>query len=217
MLLKNGDRIVFAGDSVTDADRARPIGEAGGLGNGYVRTIENFLNVFYPERLMRVTNMGVSGNTSKDLLARFDTDVVALHPTYVVICIGFNDVWRQFDLPWAAGDHVLLGEYEQNLRSMLKKCKDAGIQPMFMTPYYLEPNKQDAMRMRMDEYGAKMKEIAKESGVPCIDLQTAFDRLLQYRYPASIVWDRIHPGPIGSMLIADEFLKFIGFDFDRMK
>ena len=49
MILQNGDKIVFTGDSVTDAGRARPIGEAYGLGDGYVRTIENFLNVFYPE------------------------------------------------------------------------------------------------------------------------------------------------------------------------
>ena len=217
MILQNGDRIVFAGDSVTDAGRARPIGEGGGLGDGFVRTIENFLNVFYPERMMRVTNMGVSGNTSKDLLARFDTDVVDLKPTYAVICIGFNDVWRQFDFPWMMGDHVLLGDYESNLRTMVKKCVGANIQPIFMTPYYMETNRNDAMRARMDEYGMKMKEIAREMGVPCIDLQPAFDQLLQYRYPASIMWDRIHPGPIGSLLIAKEFLNFVEFDFDRMK
>ena len=217
MILQNGDKIVFTGDSVTDAGRARPIGEAYGLGDGYVRTIENFLNVFYPECLMRVINTGVSGNTSADLLARFDTDVVDLKPKYAVSCIGFNDVWRQFDRPWQMGNHVLLGDYESNLRVMVKKCVGANIQPIFMTPYYMETNKNDAMRARMDEYGGMMKAIAKEMGVPCIDLQPAFDQLLQYRYPASIMWDRIHPGPIGSMLIATEFLKFVDFDFDRMK
>ena len=45
------------------------------------------------------TNSGVSGNTSRDLLQRFDSDVVALNPDWVSICIGINDVWRQFDSP----------------------------------------------------------------------------------------------------------------------
>ena len=39
MLLQNGDRIVFTGDSTTDAGRARPVGEGlhQGVGDGYVR------------------------------------------------------------------------------------------------------------------------------------------------------------------------------------
>ena len=45
MRLNKNDRIVFAGDSVTDDGRARPIGEGlwGGTGNGYVRNVETFL------------------------------------------------------------------------------------------------------------------------------------------------------------------------------
>ena len=39
MLFENGDRIVFAGDSVTDMGSVNPVGEGlfDSLGNGYVR------------------------------------------------------------------------------------------------------------------------------------------------------------------------------------
>ena len=92
MLLENGDRIVFAGDSVTDMGSANPVGEGlfENLGNGYVREIENLLTAWYPELNIRVTNSGISGNTSRDLAARFDRDVVDLKPDWVSICIGIK-------------------------------------------------------------------------------------------------------------------------------
>ncbi|MBQ3637177.1 MAG: GDSL family lipase, partial [Clostridia bacterium] len=60
MLLQNGDRIVFTGDSTTDAGRARPVGEGlhAGVGDGYVRQIENFLNVLYPDWSLWISNTG---------------------------------------------------------------------------------------------------------------------------------------------------------------
>ena len=71
------------------------------------------------------------------------------------------------------------------------------------------------MRKRMDEYRAAMKEIAAERGIPCIDLQEEFVHILQYRYPAFITWDRIHPGMVGSVIIAKAFLREIGFGRGR--
>lgn len=44
MIFKKGQKIVFAGDSVTDDGRARPVGEGlwDALGNGYVKLIDTF-------------------------------------------------------------------------------------------------------------------------------------------------------------------------------
>ena len=219
MLLKNGERIVFTGDSITDTGRKRPVGEGlwEGTGTGYVRLVESFISVFYPEISVRVSNTGVSGNTSRDLLNRFDNDVIALNPSYAVVCIGVNDVWRFFDEPTVTDGQVDIKEYKENLQKMADLCAQKGIKLIFMTPYYMETNKEDLMRKACDEYGTVVKEVAKEKGLSCIDLQPAFDNLLKYKYPASISWDRVHPSHVGSMLIANEILNFMGFDFDRMK
>lgn len=214
MLIHNGDKIVFAGDSVTDDNRARPIGEGSiyNLGNGFVRQIDCFLNVDCPENTFHLVNMGVSGNTSRDLLNRWETDVNALAPDWVVLCIGFNDVWRQFDLPAMPEAAVSPEEYRSNLAAMAEStAKNTSAKMIWMTPYYLEPNREDLMRKRMDEYGAIMKEEAKKRGIPCIDLQEKFENILRYRYPAYITWDRIHPGPVGSLIIARAFLQAVGF------
>ena len=219
MFIKDKEKIVFIGDSVTDSGRKRPFGEGlwDGTGNGYVRMIENFLNVCYPERIIHVVNTGTSGNTTCDLLNRFDRDCIDLKPDYAVVCIGFNDVWRQFDEPSVTEGHISLKKYRENLVAMVEKCGSAGIRCIFMTPYYLESNKEDLMRAKMDEYRSAMHEVAYEKGLDCIDLQDAFDALLKYRYPAYISWDRVHPGQVGSLVIAKTFLKHVGFDFGRFQ
>ena len=210
MLFEKGQKIVFAGDSVTDDGRKRPIGEGSdGLGKGYVRLVDTFLTVDYPELLLRTVNMGNSGDTSADLSARWETDVTALRPDWVVLCNGFNDVWRQFDCPAQPDFAVTPEEYRKNLNDMADKT-DAKM--IWMTPYYLEPNRNDPMRARMDGYGAIMKEEAQKRGILCIDLQKAFENILKHRYPAFITWDRVHPGWVGSMIIARAFLKRIGFE-----
>ncbi len=216
MLLEDGQKILFAGDSVTDDGRARPVGEGNwaALGNGFVRLIDSCLAAEYPERKIHTVNMGISGNTSRDLLARWETDVNALKPDWVVLCIGFNDVWRQFDSPAVSEWAVSPQEYADNLRRMAENTKAKMI---WMTPYYLETNTEDAMRKRMDEYGGIMKKIAAEKGIPCIDLQKKFERLLKYRYPAYITWDRVHPGAVGSVVIARAFLETVGFCWNKEK
>ncbi len=86
----------------------QPVGEGlfDNVGRGYVRIIENMLAVYYPEIYVRITNSGVSGNTSRALLERFERDVVSLKPDWVSSCIGINDVWRQFDCPAMTDSHV---------------------------------------------------------------------------------------------------------------
>ena len=101
MIFEHGDRVVFAGDSVTDMGSEHPVGEGlfNNLGHGYVRMVENLLITAYPDMTVRITNSGIGGNTSRDLLARFDRDVISLEPDWVSICIGINDVWRRrFDI-----------------------------------------------------------------------------------------------------------------------
>ena len=97
MIFEHGDRVVFAGDSVTDMGSFSPVGEGRGLGDGYVHLVDSFLTAFYPELHIRITNSGMDGHNSRMLLERFDRDVTDLNPDWVSICIGINDVWRQFD------------------------------------------------------------------------------------------------------------------------
>ncbi len=217
MIFENYDRIVFAGDSVTDMGSTNPVGEGlfDNVGRSYVRVIENMLSAYYPEVFIRVTNSGISGNTSRDLRARFDRDVVDLKPDWVSICIGINDVWRQFDTPAITSDQVMPDEYAKNLEEMILKVKDNVKGIFILTPYYIEPNKDDKMRARMDEYGKICKELAEKHNCTLIDFQKMYSDYCTFRHSSYIAWDRIHPNQIGATLMAKTFLEKCGFDYNH--
>lgn len=215
MIFGNFDRVVFAWDSVTDMGSERPVGEGlfDNLGRSYVRVIENMLMAWYPKLNIRITNSGISGNTSKDLLERFDRDIVELNPQWVSICIGINDVWRQFDVPACRDYAVSVEEYEKNLETMILKIR-SKIKGIFIcTPYYIEPNKSDLMRNRMDEYIKVCKYLAQKYNGELVDFQGMYDEFCKYKHSSIIAWDRVHPNQMGATLMAKEFLKHCDFDF----
>jgi len=217
MIFENLDRIVFAGDSVTDMGSVHPVGEGlfDNLGNGYVREVENLLVTAYPDYSFRITNSGIGGHTSRDLLERFDRDVVSLKPDWVSICIGINDVWRQFDSPAIPEHAVSPEEYEANVEKMITAVKDKVKGIFILTPYYMEPNRQDMMRARMDEYIEICRRLAEKHECIFVDFQAMFDRFFAHKHSSFIAWDRVHPNRMGAVLMAREFLRHCGYEFDR--
>lgn len=217
MIFENGDRIVFAGDSVTDMGSAQPVGEGlfDNVGRSYVRIIENMLVAWYPELNIRITNSGIGGNTSRDLLARFERDVVSLNPDWVSVCIGINDVWRQFDTPTMPDAAVFPDEYRDNLEKMISAVKDNVKGVFLLSPYYMKPLRDDKMRKRMDEYGKICVELSEKHGCLFVDFQSLYERFLQIRHSSCIAWDRVHPNQMGATLMAREFLLKCGFDYSH--
>ena len=118
----------------------------------------------YPDMTVRITNSGIGGHTSRDLLERFDRDVISLKPDWVSICIGINDVWRQFDSPAIVSRHVYPDEYERNVEAMIEKVKGNVKGIFILSPYIIEPLREDMMRKKMDEYVEICRRLAKKHG-----------------------------------------------------
>jgi lysophospholipase L1-like esterase len=213
MKLAAGSKLVMIGDSITDAERSRPVGEGlfGALGKGYVSYVDALLGATYPQLGIRVVNMGIGGNTTRDLKARWQTDVIDLKPDWLAIMIGTNDIWRQFDMPWQKEIHVYPEEYEANLTELVTRTLPLVKGLILMTPFYIEPNQNDAMRAQMDRYGAVVKTLATQHDTLFVDTQAAFDAALETYYAATLAWDRVHPTHIGNMILARAFLNAIGF------
>ena len=217
MRLKEGQKLLFIGDSVTDCDRAKPEGEGSSqaLGNGYVSIVDGFLQSTYPELGIRVVNKGISGNTVRDLKARWQEDVIDQKPDWLSIMIGINDVWRQFDSPLIKEKHVYLDEYRDTLTNLVRETKQVVENIVLMTPFYIEPNADDHMRSKMDQYGKTVAAVANEIGCLFIDTQAAFNKVLAHTYPAAIAWDRVHPNATGHTILAKSFLNSIDFDWTK--
>ncbi len=211
MKLAPKSKLVFIGDSITDCERARPIGEGlfNAIGKSYVSLVEGFLTAIHPAHAIRAVNMGMSGNTVLDLKKRWKTDVLDLKPDWLSVMIGVNDVWRQFDLPRQKEIHVSPKVYEKTLLELASKTRPKLKGLIIIAPFYLEPNQEDPMRKRMDQYGAITRKVAKKSDAIFIDTQAAFDELLKHMHSNAIAWDRVHPNMIGHSVIARAFLNAI--------
>lgn len=215
MNLTPHSKLLFIGDSITDAGR-NPSGAASpwepffGLGHGYVSMIYGWLGAAHPHAAIRVVNKGTSGNTIRDIANRWEADVLAEKPGTLCMMIGINDVWRQFDSPLRPELGVGPEEYGKTLLSLVGKAGLHGYAIHLATPFFIEPNRHDAMRARMDEYGGIVRKVAAETGAGFIDTQAAFDKVLAHCHPSSLAWDRIHPGPAGHMVIARAFLASFG-------
>lgn len=211
MLIEANSKLVMIGDSITDCNRECPVGEKDGLGNGYVSLVNALLSASYPRHRIRVLNLGVSGNTVRDLAARWKTDVLALQPDWLSVMIGINDVWRQFDSPLQTEGHVSFETYTATLETLVARTRPQLKGLVLMTPYLIEPNPAEPMRAMMDQYGAAVRPIAEKYSAIFVDTQAAFDAVLQHIHPMALAWDRVHPGLAGHAIIARAFLSAIGY------
>lgn len=202
--------LLFIGDSITDAGRARPVGEGGGLGGGYPSQVAALLGATYPERKIRVLNTGISGNTIRNLKSRWQKDVIDLKPDWLSIMIGTNDVWRQFS-GTNNPDSVFPEEFVKTYNELLLQTKPLVKGITLLTPFYVEPDKDQPMRKRMDEYGQLVRKIAREHGCRFGDTQAAYDKALKSVPFATLAGDKVHPSSAGHMVLSRTFLKTIDY------
>lgn len=214
MKISDGETLLFIGDSITDCGRSHPMGIHDGLGQGYVELVDALFGAHYPERGIRILNTGIGGNRVTDLERRWQEDVLDLKPDWLSVMIGINDVWRQFDRPFES-DQVSIECFESVYRTLLQRIRPSLKGLVLMTPFYLESNRADPMRQRMDEYGETVKELAAEFDAVYVDVQGAFDRFLMHRPTQSLCGDRVHPNKTGHMVIARAFLMALGFEWLR--
>jgi lysophospholipase L1-like esterase len=206
---KANQTLLFIGDSITDCGRDRPVGQRwNSLGEGYVSFVDSMLGAAMPETPVRVLNTGISGNRVTDLEARWKSDVLDLEPNWLSLMIGINDVWRQFDAESGA-EQVGPEQYELVYRSVLAKTRPQLDGLVLMTPYFLETNREDPMRVKMDAYGAITKKLAADFDAISVDTQAAFDHYLAHQPTQSLCADRVHPNGVGHMILARAFLSAV--------
>lgn len=194
--------VVFAGDSITNAGRDRS--DLASLGDGYVARVAERLRQHGPSP--RLINAGVSGDTTRHLLERWERDVLAHRPDWISIAIGVNDVWRSFGMGDPA-DAVGPEEFEANYQALLERS--AGAQLILVEPFVIEPNGDDPLRSRVSEYAGVVERLARAFSAVFVPFQRAFDRMSTI--PSS-AWspDRVHPNAAGTALLASEYLAAVG-------
>jgi lysophospholipase L1-like esterase len=212
MLIEPGSRILFTGDSITDCGRAHPYGDSAddGLGGGYVAMIDWLLASTGVRPPVRVLNTGVSGNTVRDLAARWQDDVIKLAADWVSVMIGINDVWRQFDTDPALLRPVTLDEYATTLQALLEQTRPHVEGLVVMLPFYLEDGPDQPMRAMRDRYAEAAADAALRVGAVVVDTQAALERILPIRRRDRLSPDGVHPTGLGHMALARAWLEAMG-------
>lgn len=212
-------RIVFVGDSVTDADRDRSAIPGGwGFGQGYVNHIHNLLTAVYPDREIMTINSGNSGDDIMQMAERWQQDVLDFNPHCVFVMIGVNDVWRHFDGTLRQAPVHGVEEYERVFDELLDRTEhdDPDLEHLMVVgPLMFEANRQEPMRAMLEEFAAAARRVADRHNASYVDAQADADRLMAWQHPCIVSADRVHPNERGAMVIARSWLRAVGFDWDR--
>ncbi len=127
-------RILFQGDSITDAGRSRENNNQ--LGVGYPHLVKAALGFAQPCKY-EFFNRGISGNRVVDLYARIKRDIINLAPDVMSILIGVNDVWHELA---ESPNGVDADKYYKIYDMLIEEVKEAlpAIKIMIMEPFVLK-------------------------------------------------------------------------------
>ncbi len=199
LLVKSGDKVAFLGDSITSNGAVPP--------GGYVRLVESGLAQQGVK--IEVIAAGVSGNTSKDMLARLERDVLAKKPTLMTLSCGVNDVWH-------GPTGVALEIYKQNIRAIVDRAQAASIKVVILTATMISEDPAAANNQKLEAYNDFLRALAKEKDLPLADLnadeQAELKRLAAEKPVKGniLTADGVHPNALGDEMMATGILKAFG-------
>lgn len=207
MIFETGQRIVFIGDSITDCGRRD---DAAPFGDGYMNLVRAFVTAAHPALGLTWVNRGISGDTVRDLAARWQPDALDMQPSWLSVMIGINDIWRAHT-PGRSSEAVPLPEYTSTLRDLLGQAVSAtGCRLILADPYFIEPDPAQPQRADTDRYCAVVASLVAEFDAVHVPTQAAFDRVLAHTTPADWADDQVHPNLPGHAVIARAYLDALG-------
>jgi lysophospholipase L1-like esterase len=204
--LRDGDRVVFYGDSITDQRL-------------YTTFIESYVLTRFPRLHVRFIHSGwggdrVGGGGGGPIDVRLRRDVIAYKPTVMTIMLGMNDGrYRPFD-------QELYNTYTSGYENIIKTVKGAlpGIRITV-----IEPSPFDEVTRPTEiaggynnvliRYGQFVRELAQRENLTVADLNSPLVAVLEKAKTVdaavskSIIPDRVHPGPAGHLIMAEALLK----------
>ena len=205
--LGDNERIVFLGDSIT---------QAGAGPNGYVTLVRKAIEERRPNAKIEVLGAGISGNRVPDLQKRLKRDVLDRKPTVVVIYIGINDVWHSIRDRGTSKD-----DFRAGLEDIITQIQDAGAKVILSSPSVIgervkadNPLKLDGM---LDEYRKIGQEVAKQKDVAYLDLRGAFHEKLKEINAEDaeknvLTTDGVHLNAAGNQFVAEVMLDALGMN-----
>lgn len=214
-LLKPGQVILFDGDSLTSRRRPGsmdrwPFLDLMNWRDTYADDIERLLFCLRPDLRLSFRNVGIGGQSCRELAERLDTQVVPYRPNWVIMTIGGNDVARG----------IPLAEFKRTMDTYAARVrKEWGGRVVFVGGFKACPGAPEGGKDRYTKraaYYRAERDIARKHGGLFVDAGTPLQKKARELYkqsPAHTVYsDGGHFNPVGNLIIAAEALRALGVD-----
>jgi lysophospholipase L1-like esterase len=205
--LHDGDRVVFYGDSITDQRL-------------YTLYTELYALTRYPSLNISFVHSGwggdrVTGGGGGPVDLRLKRDVVAYQPTVVTIMLGMND--GGYTKHKAENDEAFKTGFQhivESLKQQIPGLRITAIKPSpfddVTRPFTVSPDGYNAILV---SYGDWIDTYAKEAKIDVADLNSGVVQVVRNADLADrsnapkVIPDRVHPGPAGHLIMAEQLLK----------
>ena len=148
----------------------------------------------YPELGLNIINTGVNGNTTADLLARWEKACLNHRPDILSILIGVNDVWRSFGTNEDLMLAVDLADFEENYRSILTQARDMySPRLILMEPFMFCDDRENPMFVRLKGYINTVNRLAHEFDALLVPLQKQINEKIHKVTAQKWADDMVHP------------------------
>lgn len=210
--LSVGARILFQGDSITDAGRDKKTekaNNANGLGNGYPFFAAGELLRDHADLKLEVFNRGISGNKVPDLAARWQADCIDVKPNVLSILIGVNDIWHKLNGNYSGTVEDYATGYRKLIEDTQSKLPETRI--VICEPFVLKCGAvSEKWFPEFDERREAAVKLAKELKLTLVPFQQMFNRAVEHSPPEYWAGDGVHPTLAGHALMASEWRKVTG-------
>ena len=221
--LRDNDRVVFLGDSITEQKL-------------YTTYIEAYAVTRFPKLKLAFANRGWGGDTAWMRMRSFPDekvlfsaegdaqqklieesvdnvlirDVVTFKPTIVLINFGMNDCNRE---PFRED---FFRAYVRGQKEIVKVLTKNGVRPFLVTPQPLEPRladpSSDPRNLSLRKFADGLKEIAAKQNLTFLDQFDPYMAILKREHAQNAKvniggGDEIHPAPVGHTIMAAILLK----------
>ena len=162
-------------------------------------------------RKFQLINAGVSGNNTREALARFERDVLFYQPDLVIITFGGNDC------NLTPPKFVPEDEFVNNLTTIVNTLRQKGAEVILQTYYKMIPEFMQPQRAAFFvRYMNAVRTLAGKLDCHFVDQYALFDKIDRNYRVFNLMRDPMHTNENGNMLIGLNLCRYFDVDFEKI-
>lgn len=192
-MLGSGQKIVFLGDSITQA------------GDGYVYVVQSVIGALAPDLDLAYVNSGIGGHKVTDMLDRVERDVIEHKPDWVTVSVGINDVWHGEN---GVPIEVFKVKYDELIDRL---CSETNVSLVLFTTTVIGEDLGNDANAKLIAYNDHIRQVAGDRDLLLVDMNKVFHSAITRWHELGtelrFTTDGVHTNAIGAYLMAHALAK----------